>query len=136
LVSVTKQSDPLLSVVEVVKDSQNELLGRRELSVKFIAGSGILTRKSAAEAIASRVAAKVENVQVISLTGRFGVRDVDAIAYVFDSPDQAKKQLAEYVLLRHYSKEDRKKIREEKRKAATAGPSATAVPSGNAEKKT
>jgi ribosomal protein S24E len=120
-------------VLEILGDSQNKLLGRRELKVKFNAGNGILTRQSAAEAIASKVGVSKENVQVISLKGKFGIRDADVYAYIFSNSQEAKKQLDEYVLLRHLPKEERKKIREDKRKAtpATSAQSTEAPPSIN-----
>jgi ribosomal protein S24E len=119
-----------LSALEVIQDSENKLLSRRELKVRFRAGNGILTRQAATEAIASKVGVNKENVKVISLKGRFGNRDADATVYIFSKPLDDKNQLAEYVLLRHLSKEDRKKVREDKRKAAatpaTAAGGATA----------
>jgi len=107
-----------------LEDSENKLLGRRELRLKFKAGNGLLTRQAAAEAIASKVGVGKENVKVISLYGSFGVRDVDARAYVFSDANTAKEQLADYVLLRHLSKDERKKVREDRKKAATANPAA------------
>ena len=125
-----------MSVVEIIEDSENKLLARRELRVKFKAGNGILTRQAAAESIASKIGTKRDSVQVISLHGSSGVRDIDAKAYVFSDPKEAKKQLAEYVLLRHLSKDERKKIREERRKAATTpAPSAPAPAAQTSEKK-
>ncbi len=117
-----------MSVLEIVSDSENRLLGRRELKVKFKAGNGILTRQAAAEAIASKLGVSKEGVQIISLRGKFGARDANVDAYVFSNSQNAKMQLAEYVLLRHLPKEERKKIREEKRKASAAPPSGEAAP--------
>jgi ribosomal protein S24E len=108
-------------------DKENKLLGRREMKVRFKSGNGILTRQAAAEAIASRAGASRENVLVISLKGKFGNRDTDAYAYVFSNSEDIKKQLAEYTILRHLPKEERKRLREEKRKAATAAPGSGAA---------
>jgi ribosomal protein S24E len=121
--------------LEIVADSENKLLGRRELKIRFKSGNGILTRQAAAEAIASKTGVPKENVQVISLKGKFGNRDADANAYVFSNAQDAKKQLAEYVLVRHLPKEERKRVREEKRKAATA-PAASGAGSAPAPNKT
>ncbi len=125
-----------MSVIEILEDSENKLLGRRELHLKFKAGNGLLTRQAAAEAIASKVGVGKENVKVISLYGSFGVRDVDARAYVFSDANTAKEQLAEYVLLRHFSKDERKKVREDRKKAATANPSTPAAAKPAPENKT
>jgi ribosomal protein S24E len=109
--------------MEVIDDSENKLLGRRELEVKFTAGAGILSRQAAVEAIASKIGVKKENVSVISIKGAFGTRDVKARAYVFPKPELAKQQLSGYVSMRHLPKDERKKIRDERRKGAAAAPS-------------
>ena len=109
-----------MSALEILEESENRLLSRKELKLKFRGGSGILTRQGAAEAVATKLGIKKENVQVISLHGGFGVRDINAKAYIFSSPKEAKEQLAEYILLRQLPKEERQKIREERRKSATS----------------
>jgi ribosomal protein S24E len=116
-------------MLEVISDSENKLLGRREMNVRFRSGSGILTRQAAAEAISSKVGTAKEQVQVLSLKGKFGVRDIEAHVYVFSNANDAKRQLSDYILLRHLPKEERKKLREEKRKAATSQSSGGGEPS-------
>ncbi|SRR5579863_3230930 len=122
-----------MSLVQITQDFENKLLGRRELKVKFKAGSGILSRQAAVDAIASQTGTKKENIQVISLNGVYGARDVNATAYVFSNAEDAKRQLADYVLLRHLPKDERKKLREEKRKGASAPASATPAPAAEAK---
>jgi ribosomal protein S24E len=126
-----------LSALEILEESENRLLSRKELKLKFKGGSGILTRQGAAEAIATKLGIKKENVQVISLHGGFGVRDINAKAYIFSSPRESKEQLAEYIHLRQLPKEERQKIREERRKSATSqsssGGSSGASPAKKAE---
>jgi ribosomal protein S24E len=125
-----------LSLVEILEESENKLLGRRELHLRFKAGNGLLTRQGAAEAIASKVGVNKDNVKVISLYGSFGVRDLDARAYIFSEPNTAKEQLADYLLLRHLSKDERKKVREDRKKAATANPATAGAKTPTAENKT
>lgn len=126
-----------MSTIEILEDSENKLLGRRELRLKFKAGNGLLTRQGAVEAIATRMGVNKDNVKVISLYGSFGLRDVDARAYLFSDARAAKEQLADYVLLRHLSKDERKKIREDRKKAATANPAtAKTVKTGAASAET
>jgi ribosomal protein S24E len=125
-----------LSLVEILEDSENRLLGRRELHLRFKAGNGLLTRQGAVDAIASKVGVNKDNVKVISLYGSFGVRDVDARAYIFSEAATAKEQLADYVILRHLSKDERKKVREDRKKAATANPATAGAKAPAAENKT
>ena len=122
-----------MSLLEIVSDSENKLLGRRELKVRFRAGAGILSRQAAVDAIASRIGSKKENVQVLSIKGMFGTRDLNAEVYIFSNPEAARKQLAEYISLRHLPKDERKKLKEERRKTATAP--AAAESSGTPEAK-
>ena len=120
-----------MSAIEIVEDSENRLLGRRELVLKFNAGNGLLSRQGAVDAISSRFGVGKDNVMVISLYGGSGTRDYYAKTYLFPAGKSGKKQqLPEYISLRHLSKEDRKKAREEKRKGAAAK---SAKPSGEKE---
>ncbi len=111
-----------MSTFEITSDEENALLNRRELVGVFHGGSGLLTRQGATEAIASKIGADKDKVQVISLEGKFGTRDLSAKAYVFAEKNGAKKQLAPYFFVRGLSKEDRAKAKEERKKAKTATP--------------
>jgi small subunit ribosomal protein S24e len=117
-----------LSTFELTTDVENPLLRRRELQGVFRAGNGLLTRKGASEGIATKIGVDPAKVTIISLKGKFGTRDVSASAYVFSEEPDAKKQLAKYLFVRSLSKEERAKLREEKKKAKTAGPKPVASP--------
>ena len=67
-----------LSTLEVTSDSENKLLSRREVVGTFTAGNGFITRQAAAEAIGTRLGVKKEDVQVMSLKGKFGTRDTQS----------------------------------------------------------
>ena len=111
-----------MSTVEIVSDSENKLLARHEVDCVFRGGNGLITRQGAAEAIASKLGTSKDNVQVISLRGKFGVRDLSGKAYVFSDSSLAKTQLPEYLFTRQLSKDERKKAKEEKKKAKSAPP--------------
>ena len=109
-----------MSTLEITTDLENKLLSRREVTGTFFGGNGFITRQSAAEAIAAKLGSKKENVQVISLKGKFGNRDLVSRAYVFDNSSSIKKQLSPYLVIRQLPKEERKKAREESKKAKEA----------------
>ena len=89
----------------------------------FIAGNGFITRQSAAEAISTRLGVKKEDVQVLSLKGKFGTRDFRVDAYIISDPKLVKEQLPKYLAIRHLpTKEERKKVRDEIKKAKTPAP--------------
>jgi ribosomal protein S24E len=101
-----------LSALEVTQDSENKILSRRELTVVFRGGSGFVSRPAATEAISSRLGVPKDKVKVISLLGKFGVRDLVAKAYVYSEPGEIKKQLRPYISIRELPKDERKKARE------------------------
>jgi small subunit ribosomal protein S24e len=111
-----------LSTLEIISDEKNDLLERREVRGVFKGGNGFLTRGGAADAIASKLGVEREKVQVTSLEGKFGQRDLSARAYVFSNVTAAKKQLPKYLLIRQLSKDERKKAQEEKKKKGQAPP--------------
>jgi ribosomal protein S24E len=117
-----------LSTLEITSDTENPLLQRRELSGVFRGGSGLLTRQGAREGVASKIGVQADSVQIISLEGSFGTRDLAARAYVFSDKAAGKKQLASFRFTRILSKEDRAKAREEKKKAKSAGPKPAPAP--------
>jgi ribosomal protein S24E len=100
------------STFEVLKDNENKLLSRRELTVVFHGGSGFVSRPAAAEAISSRMGVSKDKVRIISLRGKFGLRDLVASAYVYSDPNEVKKQLPPYLGIRELPKDERKKARE------------------------
>lgn len=100
------------SSFEVLKDSENKILSRRELTVVFRGGSGFISRPAAAEAISTRMGVSKDKVRVISLEGKFGLRDLVGNAYVYSDSNEIKKQLPPYLGIRELPKEERKKARE------------------------
>ncbi len=82
-----------MSTIEILKDSENKLLSRRELTVVFRGGSGLITRPAAAEAISSRMGVQKDKVSVVSLQGKFGLRDLVGKVYIYTSAGEMKKQL-------------------------------------------
>ncbi len=109
-----------MSTIEISSDSENELLSRRELTCVFRGASGLLTRQGAAEAISTKVSVAKESVQIVSLMGGFGTRDLKATAYIFSDPKDSKRQLSDYMRIRQLPKEERKKAREEKKAKASS----------------
>ncbi len=101
-----------MSTIEILQDSENKLLSRRELTLVFKGGSGFISRPAATEAISSRMGVAKEKVRVISLEGKFGLRDLVAKAYVYSDVADEKKQLPAFLSIRELPKDERKKARE------------------------
>ncbi len=114
-----------MSTLEIISENENKLLSRKELICTFSLGSGLITRQSATEAIASRVGASKENVKLISLEGKFGSRDLTARAYVYSDVKAVDRQLPKYLAIRQLSKEERKQAREAKKAKPAAAAAVT-----------
>ena len=95
-----------------MKDSENKLLSRRELIVLFKGGSGFISRPAAIEAVSSRIGVPKDKVKVISLVGKFGLRDLVAKVFVYSDVSGIKKQLPAFLWIRELPKDERKKARE------------------------
>jgi len=102
----------ILSTIEVLKDSENKLLSRREITLVFKGGSGFVTRSSATEAISTKLGVAKDKVRIISLEGKFGLRDLVARAYVYTDAAEVKKQLPAYLAIRELPKGERKAARD------------------------
>ena len=118
-----------MSTLEVSSDFDNKLLSRREIVGTFAGGNGFITRQSAAEALGTRLGVKKEDVQVLSLKGKFGNRDLQVKAYVFSDGKLVKEQLPKYLSIRHLpTKDERKKVRDEIKKAKKPATPAAEAP--------
>ncbi len=103
----------------MLSDTENKLLSRREVQCVFRTSNGLLTRQGAAEAIANRLGIEKGNVQIISLKGKSGVRDLWGMAYIFTRPEIARKQVPKHLLIRMLNKDERMKIKDELKKSKT-----------------
>ncbi len=110
-----------MSTIEIVNENDNKLLSRKEYVLNFRGWSGLVSRQAATEAVATKLGVPKEGVTIVSLRGKFGERDLRAVAFVYSDQKAKASQLPKYMLLRELSKEERKKAREaEKAKASAA----------------
>jgi small subunit ribosomal protein S24e len=115
----------------MVEDRKNSLLGRREVKAVFKGAAGKLKKTEAAEQLAGQLGVDAKNVIPINLLCETGMVDVNATFYIYDSEEEAKKQLPRYRLLRKMPKADRKKLLdEEKAEKLKAKQAATAEKGG------
>jgi len=100
----------------VIEDKENPLLNRRELVCVFPSSAGKITRADVVKAVSQKLNVPSEQVIPIRIEHSHGVRDVKATVYIFENPEDAKRQLPKHILLRLLPKEERKKLEEQKRK--------------------
>jgi len=100
----------------MIKDSRNDLLGRREVDGIFKSVAGFLKRQDAVNMIAKSLNVDVKNVYLISLRTKTGTRDISGLFYIYDKPEDAKKQLPKYLSSRMLPKEEKEKLIKEAKK--------------------
>ncbi|GEM_PF-1133653 len=108
--------------LKIVTDESNPLLQRREVICTFKASAGLMTRQEAVKAVAKKLRIDAENVYLIALQGKSGTRDISGRFYVLKDEIEAKKQLPKHLFLRLLSREERKGLAEQAKKAKPAEP--------------
>lgn len=102
--------------------TESRLLGRRYVEVLIEGKAGRLSRKEAISAVAEQLGTKEENVGLVSLEQRAGSTNVLGRFYVYDSPEAKKRLHPEHLDVRTLSKEEREKLKQERKKEKTAQP--------------
>ena len=108
------------------KKSESKVLDRAYVELSVEGKAGKLTRKEAISAVAQELGVAPENVALIRMDGRSGTTDVVGKFYVYGSPDSKKKVHPRHLDERMLTKEEREKLKQERRKAATPAPAAEA----------
>ncbi len=102
--------------LQIVKESRNELLGRKEVDCIFNSMAGSLKRQDAVNMVAKSLKVDAIKVHLICLMTNTGTRNVSGLFYVYDRPEDARKQLPEYLSLRMLPKAEREKLTKEAKK--------------------
>ena len=112
--------------MQAQKKVESKVLDRSyvELSLQGLAGK--VTRKEAIETAAKELAVPPENVGLISIDGQSGTRDIVGRFYIYGTAESKKRLHPRFLEVRLLTKEERDKIKQEKKKAATQAPAAEA----------
>ena len=112
----------------VDKKSVSKVLDRTYVEMSVEGKSGRINRKEALTAVAQEMGVPVENVGLIRIEGQSGTTDVVGKFYVYGSLESKQKVHPKYLDHRTLSKEEREKLKQEKKKAAApaAAPAAEA----------
>ncbi len=121
--------------ITTLEDKNNLILGRREIRLHIKDHGGKLSRKELNDIVKKEYAFTKEYVLPISIKPETGKQDLKATVYVFNSEEEAKKQLPRYKILRNLSKEDRKKIIDEEKAAKLKAKQAAAAESKGNKKR-
>jgi ribosomal protein S24E len=105
--------------LQVEKKSESKVLDRSYVEMSIDGKAGKLTRKEAITTVAQELGVPAENVGLIRMEGQSGTTKVLGKFYVYGSADSKKKVHPKYLDERTLTKEEREKLKQERKKAAT-----------------
>ena len=103
----------------VEKKSESKVLDRSYVEMPLEGRAGKLTRKEAVAMVAQEMGVPAENVGLLRIDGQSGTTKVLAKFYVYGSADSKKRVHLKYLNERMLTKEERDKLKQERKKAAT-----------------
>ena len=112
--------------MQVEKKSESKVLDRSYVELSMGGKAGKISRKEAIAAVAQELGVPPENVGLIRIDGQSGTTKVLGKFYVYGSAESKKKVHPKYLEIRMLTKEEREKLKQERKKAAT--PAAAAAP--------
>ena len=108
--------------MQVEKKSQSRVLDRSYVEVSIPAKAGRLSRKEAIAAVAQEMGVGPERVALVRLDGESGTTDMVGMFYVYGSEESKKKIEPKYLAERLLTKEEREKLKQERKKGAAPAP--------------
>ncbi len=75
--------------LEIVSETDNRLFARKEVRAKFTHIEATPSRKEAVEALAEKFGHK-DSIVIDAIDQRFGRKEADVTARIYDSPEKAK----------------------------------------------
>ncbi len=115
----------------VEKKAVSKVLDRSYVELSMEGKAGKISRKEAIETVAQELGVPVENVGLIRVDGQSGTMKVLGKFYVYGSAESKKKVHPRYLQERTLAKEEREKLKQERKKAGT--PAAAAAPAPEAK---
>jgi ribosomal protein S24E len=112
--------------LQVEKRSESKVLDRSYVEVALEAKAGKLTRKEAIATVAQELGVPEENIGLVRIEGRSGTTKLLGKFYVYGSAASKKRVHPKYLEERMLSKDEREKLKQERKKAATAPAAAPA----------
>ena len=105
--------------MQVEKKSESKVLDRSYVEMSLEGKAGKISRKEAIAAVAQEMGVPPENVGLIRIDGQAGTTKVVGRFYVYGSAESKKRVHPKYLDERILSKEEREKLKQERKKAAT-----------------
>ena len=108
--------------MQVVKKSESKVLDRSYVEISLDDKAGRISRKEAIAAVAQELGVPPENVGLVRMDGQSGTTKVSAKFYVYGSAASKKRVHPGYLDERTLTKEERDKLKQERKKAAQPAP--------------
>jgi ribosomal protein S24E len=105
--------------LQIEKKSESKVLDRSYVEAVMEGKAGKISRKEAIAAVAQEMGVPAENVALIRLDGESGTKTIVGRFYVYGSPASKKSIQLRFLEERLLSKEEREKLKQERKKAAT-----------------
>ena len=103
----------------VEKKSESKVLDRSYVEMTLEGKAGKVTRKEAIAMVAQEMGVPAENVGLLRIDGQSGTTKVLGKFYVYGSAASKKRVHLKYLDERTLTKEEREKLKQERKKAAT-----------------
>lgn len=108
--------------MQVTKKLESKLLGRQYVELSFGEKAGKLNRKQAVAALSQELGVPEENIGLIRLEEQAGTASVLGKFYVYESKESKARLHPKYLDERALSKEEKEKLKQERKKAKTPAP--------------
>jgi ribosomal protein S24E len=106
--------------LHIEKKSESKVLDRSYVEMTVDGKAGKISRKEAIAAVAQEMGTSPENVALIRLDGESGTTKVMGRFYVYGSAASKKRIQPRYLEERMLTKEEREKLKQARKKAATS----------------
>ena len=103
----------------VEKKTESKVLDRSYVELSLEGRAGKISRKEAIEAVAQELGVPSDRVGLLRIDGQSGTTNVVGRFYVYGSAETKKRIHPKYLDERTLSKEERDKLKQERKKAAT-----------------
>lgn len=111
------------SELTVVKDTENLLLGRREVTLQLTHSQGSTpTRSKVRQRLAGNFNIDPEQVQITKIETKRNTWITVCSVHIYPSKEAAEKLTPKHLILRDRPKEEKEKLKAEKKKAGKAKP--------------
>ena len=106
--------------MHIEKKSESKVLNRSYVEMTVDGKAGKITRKEAIAAVAQEMGTSPDNVALIRLDGQSGTTKVMGRFYIYGSSASKKRIQPRYLEERMLTKEEREKLKQARKKAATS----------------